>query len=107
MPGQPVIYPQMTGQPVPVAMPPMQPPPMMIEKLCDMPAGYHESNDENERRQLLGTHLYAIIEKDHAENAAKVTGMLLDQPLGQIESYFNNKQLFNNTVTQAINMLES
>lgn len=58
-------------------------------------------------KDQLGEQLYALVEKKNPENAAKITGMLLEMEVDQIHSILTIPAQLDKWVAEAIKVLNS
>lgn len=80
---------------MPPYMPPIPPPPppAAVEQIpMTLP------NDKDQ----LGEYLYALVEKKNPQNAAKITGMLLEMEIDQIQNIIRNQSQLDKWITEAL-----
>lgn len=59
-----------------------------------------------EQKQILGEHLYPIIERMHAQLAGKITGMLLEIENSEILCMIENHEALKAKVEEAVAVLQ-
>jgi len=102
----PMMYPGMPGMPHPMGSAPMPSAPYIYPN--NMPAQRVEQpaplpND----KEALGEQLYALVEQKDKENAAKITGMLLEMEVDQIHNIIRNPQQLDKWISEALKVLNT
>ncbi|KAA6387824.1 MAG: hypothetical protein EZS28_016648, partial [Streblomastix strix] len=60
---------------------------------------------DEEKKNNIGEYIYEYIEQDHQELAGKITGMIRELDLSELQQIVQSKQLLNQNVAQAIKVL--
>ncbi|XP_028519420.1 uncharacterized protein LOC110253855 isoform X2 [Exaiptasia diaphana] len=66
-----------------------------------------QSLDEGQEKELLGEQLYLKIERKHPNEAAKVTGMLLEMDAQNLKQVLDDSALLDKTIQEALEVLHN
>ena len=69
-----------------------------------MPVPAPEMSLPNDKEQL-GEHLYPLVEARNPDNAAKITGMLLEMEIDQIQAMIRNQTQLDKWISEAMKVL--
>lgn len=63
--------------------------------------------DINQRKQVIGNAIYPCIQAVHGAVAGKITGMLLDENVVEIDKLVTDQQYLNFNANEALKLLQS